>query len=315
MKKICIAIGTVLVLLIFQAPNSIADVTLAPYPAPGGNTAASTGDPGRAGGATWTLDDFNFTAFCTLYYGIGRYTDQGFIPDGPVLYSYPPNIPAVLSYEPTESAFDIGKVVWTGTTGIVWTYGSGWITSTVDTRFTLTVTDTSDTPIALIDAGTIDGMPLSLGGVHTVTGAFKANWLFEIDAPDTAAGNWEPALDMFDRIENDPAYPLISNVGGAFYYVPDSDGDGICDEEDDCSGSDIGTTVVIDGCDSEVENQIFDNGCSMNDLIDQCAVEASNHGKFVSCVSHLSNEWKANDLVSGSEKGSIQSCAAKADIP
>jgi hypothetical protein len=31
----------------------------------------------------------------------------------------------------------------------------------------------------------------------------------------------------------------------------------------------------------------------------------------VSSVAHLTNEWKADDLISGKEKGAIQSAAAK----
>jgi hypothetical protein len=31
----------------------------------------------------------------------------------------------------------------------------------------------------------------------------------------------------------------------------------------------------------------------------------------VSCVSHLTNDWKAAGLISGEEKGAIQRCVAK----
>lgn len=42
--------------------------------------------------------------------------------------------------------------------------------------------------------------------------------------------------------------------------VLDSDGDGIPDDEEACSDSDLSATVVIDSCDSGVENQLFDDG-------------------------------------------------------
>ena len=51
----------------------------------------------------------------------------------------------------------------------------------------------------------------------------------------------------------------------------DSDGDGVPDDEDDCPDSDLGTTIVIDGCDTGVENQLLEDGCTMADLIAQCA--------------------------------------------
>jgi uncharacterized repeat protein (TIGR01451 family) len=95
----------------------------------------------------------------------------------------------------------------------------------------------------------------------------------------------------------------------------DTDGDGISDDVDQCADSDLNATVVIAGCDSDVSNELFDNGCTMNDLIAQCATGAKNHGKFISCVAKLTNYWKKHKLIKGKEKGSVQSCAAKSDIP
>jgi hypothetical protein len=95
----------------------------------------------------------------------------------------------------------------------------------------------------------------------------------------------------------------------------DLDGDGIPDDVDNCPESNLEQTIIIDGCDSGVENFLFEDGCTMSDLISGCAEGANNHGKFVSCVSHLTNDWKSQKLISGKEKGAIQSCAAQADIP
>ena len=95
----------------------------------------------------------------------------------------------------------------------------------------------------------------------------------------------------------------------------DSDGDGISDDVDQCADSNANTTVVIAGCDAGVSNELLDDGCTMSDLIDQCAIGAKNHGKFLSCVAKLTNNWKKVKLISGKEKGAIQRCAAKSDIP
>jgi hypothetical protein len=95
----------------------------------------------------------------------------------------------------------------------------------------------------------------------------------------------------------------------------DADSDGICDADDACPESDTSPTIVIDGCDSGVENRLFDDGCTMADEIAECAAGATNHGAFVSCVAHLTNGWKRAGLISGAEKGRIQSCAARANIP
>lgn len=73
--------------------------------------------------------------------------------------------------------------------------------------------------------------------------------------------------------------------------------------------------IVIDGCDTGIDNQTLENGSTMQGVIDACAAAAINHGDFVSCVAHATNEWKGAGLISGKEKGVIQSCAAGSNIP
>ena len=103
----------------------------------------------------------------------------------------------------------------------------------------------------------------------------------------------------------------------SFYLVghPDSDGDGIPDARDQCAGSILEDTVVIDGCDSGIDNMIFENGCSVADMVDGCADGAASHGRFVRCVAHLGNTLKKLGLISGREEGRLTQCAAGADIP
>ena len=94
----------------------------------------------------------------------------------------------------------------------------------------------------------------------------------------------------------------------------DADGDGCCDDVDPHPNSDQTATAIIDGCDSGVLNMNL--GCStMVDLISDCAANATNHEEFVSCVSYLTNAWKAEGLITGKEKGKIQSCAGKSSLP
>lgn len=99
----------------------------------------------------------------------------------------------------------------------------------------------------------------------------------------------------------------------------DSDDDGIFDlfdnEQDLCPYSDLTETVTIEICETGVENVLLEGGCTVSDLIAECAVGARNHGQFVSCVAHLTNDLKSEGIIKGREKGAIQRCAAKADIP
>jgi hypothetical protein len=93
--------------------------------------------------------------------------------------------------------------------------------------------------------------------------------------------------------------------------LEDADEDGILDEEDGCLASNLEDTISIYTCDSGVENLFLDDGCSLNDLIAECDYTLKNHGMFVICVSHLTNDWKKEGWISWKEKGAIQRCAAK----
>lgn len=74
-------------------------------------------------------------------------------------------------------------------------------------------------------------------------------------------------------------------------------------------------TVIIDGCNSGVPNNVLPSGGTISDLIAECAEGARNHGQFVSCVSHVTNDLKNAGIITGQQKGAIQRCAAQADIP
>jgi ELWxxDGT repeat protein len=72
------------------------------------------------------------------------------------------------------------------------------------------------------------------------------------------------------------------------------------------------TKVFVGHCNTGVtEHRYFDK--YITTWIQECAESAENDGKFVSCVAHLTNNLKKSGIISGSEKGAIQRCAAKAD--
>ena len=106
----------------------------------------------------------------------------------------------------------------------------------------------------------------------------------------------------------------------------DIDGDEVNNEADLCpyynpdSDSEIGSFIIIEDCQTDVINVDLVNNCSMNALIDQCSRDAQEetifvHGRFVSCVAHLTNDWKREGLIDFKKKAAIQKCAAQSDLP
>jgi hypothetical protein len=122
----------------------------------------------------------------------------------------------------------------------------------------------------------------------------------------------EPAInaDLTHKVKapDDLTFELLRDIGWTF---PDADGDGVPDDEDCNPNSDTAPTIIIGGIDTGVPNTVFPNGCSMSDLLKELQNNAANHGKYVSAVAHLTNLWVADGLISGSQKGAIQSAAAK----
>lgn len=173
------------------------------------------------------------------------------------------------------------------------------------------VTNTGDTALANVAIVDDQGVSVTCPAISLEPGESMV-----CSATGTAIAG--PYVNTGTVEANDPSGAFVSDFDISNYLgvAPlDSDGDGISDDLDQCLYSDMNASIIVDGCDAGVANGLFDSGCSMTDMIIQCGVGAKNHGKFVSCVSKLTNGWKKTKLISGSEKGKVQSCAAKADIP
>lgn len=127
------------------------------------------------------------------------------------------------------------------------------------------------------------------------------NLLMEPSINADLTHNVKPPFDL--------TLPLLQDVG---WTEPDRDGDGFPDDEDCNPDSDTGATIVIGGIDTGVPNEGFGNGCFAADLLANLKDENTrNHGAYVSAVANLTNAWVASGLYTGSQKGAIQSAAAR----
>lgn len=84
-------------------------------------------------------------------------------------------------------------------------------------------------------------------------------------------------------------------------------------EPDQEPDRDVNRRIVIGECDTGVVDRLYE-GKLISELIDECADDVKNHGQFVRCVAHLTNKLKKDGIISGKEKGAIQSTAAQANI-
>jgi PA domain len=120
----------------------------------------------------------------------------------------------------------------------------------------------------------------------------------------------EPAInpDLTHKVKapDDLTLELLRDVG----WFADADLDGIADASDCRVNSNFSATIVIGGEDTHVDNLLFSNGCTTSDLIANIQDGAKNHGEFVSGVAQLTNALKAAGLITGAEKGAIQSATA-----
>jgi hypothetical protein len=122
----------------------------------------------------------------------------------------------------------------------------------------------------------------------------------------------EPAInpDLTHNVKApaDLTFELLRDVGWTF---PDRDRDGVVDDEDCNPSSDRRATIVIGTNDTGVPNQLFTGGCTMSDRLAALAAAGGNHGAYVSGVAQLTNGWKDAGLITGQQKGAIQSAAAR----
>jgi hypothetical protein len=144
----------------------------------------------------------------------------------------------------------------------------------------------------------------------------------------TGAGTYTPTAgycgtDVFAFTVSDGV--CTSGPFGVTVYItcPDADGDGVPNDQDDCAGSIVGGTIVIDGCDSGVANAIGEgaadvSGCTLADKIGAEVAAASqsakNHGKFVSSMAQRLNTMVKSGLITGAQKDALMSCIGSSSL-
>jgi hypothetical protein len=203
-----LATGSMLALqFTILVPAAHAAVTLsgpgAPIPAPNGGftsnvcTNAFTANApceGQAGGRTWTFTGINTTGYTHLYWGP---YDSSTATKTPVM-SMDGSADGTGEARPMVGATLIASNVarWTGSARVFLCSTGSCVSTTKNTRFTLTTKKVSDgTPIAFV-SGTSQGLPATVPFVIPVSVDFTANFLYEVEDP---VGTWTPAVTWYNN--------------------------------------------------------------------------------------------------------------------
>ena len=87
------------------------------------------------------------------------------------------------------------------------------------------------------------------------------------------------------------------------------------DEFDHCVPSVLGGFVDVgSGPTSIANNDVDADGCSIQDLVNECIASASNHGQYVSCIAHLANDLRKSGVITNKQSTELKNGAAKSQI-
>lgn len=126
------------------------------------------------------------------------------------------------------------------------------------------------------------------------------NQLMEPNINADLTHNVKPPYDL--------TLPLLRDIG----WFADADNDGLADNSDECVQSNLKAgNIMVGSCDTTVPNMLFTNGCTIIDYMDLAAVGVKNHGGLVSNIAHLGNSLLQAGIITGEQKGRLQSCVAK----
>lgn len=163
------------------------------------------------------------------------------------------------------------------------------------------------------------------------------------DACDICPWNQENDADGDGVCESDDNCPLVANSnqtdsdgdGAGDVCDPDDDNDNVLDGNDNCQfiankdQSDSDGDAVGDVCDGDDDNDGFldgvdqclatpsdeivnELGCSITDLC-PCKNQWKNHGAYVKCVAHISEEFLSKGLIMQGQKDAIVTTGAGSD--
>ena len=156
------------------------------------------------------------------------------------------------------------------------------------------------------------GRSVTIAGDFAAVGSEGDAYIFRF-TPDSDS---DGVADNQDQCPNTPSGAIVDTNGCAASQL-DTDGDGITDDQDMCTVSDIRPTVIVESCNSGVVNALLTEpiGCTITDEILSLAETARSHGQFVSQVDQFLRELQKADVLEPNEKNAIKDCASQSSLP
>ena len=203
---------------------------------------------------------------------------------------------------------DIFVAKYEGNGDLVWAIQAGGTNSdvgigiAVDTSGNSYVTGTFNVS-ATFGAGKANETTLVSAGLNDI---FVAKFSVDTDSDGDGVDNAD------DACPGTPTGEAV-DLNGCSDSQVDSDGDGFCDPgapssgPSDCSGtdncpdSDLSATIIIDGIDTGVENELLADGCTLADLIDAIVTDDPASVDVVEFLVDL----KAEGFITGQDLGAI----------
>jgi hypothetical protein len=167
--------------------------------------------------------DLYFTEFDrSLVEGLGWGNDAS----QPIVLSLDGTTAHTLTFNAGNSDLPAGVLTWTGSSPFTyWDDGTmAWVPATVATRLTLTITDGSGTPIALLDPAGL-GLSGQIGGIAPIEenypdGGASSPFTVHLLGEAFFDGSWYPALILFNNYQTQPGQQVIFDFWHGFYYAP-----------------------------------------------------------------------------------------------
>lgn len=177
---------------------------------------ANDGQIGFAGGKTFTITNITLANTTSVYWTM---MENSIIlsMDGPAPYS----AAEVLEYSPSLSNLAGGVVVWTGSTLIPISNGSGYTSTPLLSKFVMTVTS-SASPFSLLDPVDLN-LDAQCGGVALITGFDMVLTIkFEMFVSANGGSTWVPHLEYYNAAATPPEIEsAYSEFNFGFYWEND----------------------------------------------------------------------------------------------